>query len=416
MSDLLENFSIEDLLTPTAEQSSSTISLPDLDLSNTDLNFDLSNTDFGFAFSDLPDIPDDLSLPSIDSSVSSYLGSSFDSDTGLFNNSGSSFNSFAPSNIGQFPPQQFMPMYPPEYPTAFGYQPPPGFMLVPAPNYYAQQPMMPMMQPPFQMPTQNPGFTFAPAPDAPTFPSFDLEPEPMSGVFVSTPVRRSRRTAGKKTSYDDTPCPSPAPVKRQRVSRTKKADKPEKIEKPAFELNAPMSVLTAESDLPIKNMLAVSSRSTAVRLGEAQKTGKILRPSNSFVCYRAAYADRIKQWASDDSHQVVSRIAGASWKLEPNDVRKFYIECAELDKTNHLKAFPSYKFNPKVKVVRKKTSRSARSPSPDESDDEPTPRPNKFKKLAPRPSKKDSDDDMASLFDDSPSSSPPKYNLRRPRS
>ncbi|KAG9718828.1 hypothetical protein KCU73_g14973, partial [Aureobasidium melanogenum] len=55
MSDLLENFSIEDLLTPTAEQSSSTISLPDLDL---------SNTDYDFEFSDLPDIPDDLSIPS----------------------------------------------------------------------------------------------------------------------------------------------------------------------------------------------------------------------------------------------------------------------------------------------------------------------------------------------------------------
>ncbi|KAH0339565.1 hypothetical protein KCU81_g7152, partial [Aureobasidium melanogenum] len=397
MSDLLENFSIEDLLTPTAEQSSSTLSLPDLDLSNTDLNF---------AFSDLPDIPDDLSLPSIDSSVSSYFDSSFDSDTGLFNNSGSSFNSFASSNIGQFPPQQFMPMYPPQYPTAFGYQPPPGFMLVPAPNYYAQQPMM---QPPFQMPMQNPGFTFAPAPDAPTFPSFDLEPEPMSGDSVSTPVRRSRRTAGKKTSNDDTPCPSPAPVKRQKVSRPKKADKPEKIEKPAFELKAPMSVLTAESDLPIKNILEFASRSTALRLSEARKNGKIPRPSNSFVCYRSAYADRIKQWASEDNHQGVSRIAGASWKLEPDDVRNFYIECAELDRANHAKAFPSYKFKPK----QKSTSRSARSPSPDESDDEPTPKAKKFKELASRPSKNDSDDEMASLFGDSPSSSPAKYNLRR---
>ncbi|KAG9945075.1 hypothetical protein KCU85_g7535, partial [Aureobasidium melanogenum] len=404
MSDLLENFSIEDLLTPTAEQSSSTISLPDLDL---------SNTDYDFAFSDLPDIPDDLSLPSIDSSVSSYFDSSFNSDTGLFNNSGSSFNSFALSNIGQFPPQQFMPMYPPQYPvptTAFGYQPPPGLMLVPAPNYYPQQPMM---QPPFQMPMQNPGFTFAPAPDAPTFPSFDLDPGPMSGVSVSTPVRRSRRTAGKKTSYDDTPCPSPAPVKRQKVSRPKKADKPEKTERPAFELLAPMSILTAESDLPIKNMLVFASRATAVRLDEAKKTGKIPRSLNSFVCYRSAYADRIKQWASEDNHQGVSRIAGASWKLEPDDVRNFYIQCAELDKANHSKAFPDYKYRPKQNSPSKKTSRSTRSPSPDESDDEPTPKAKKFKKLAPRPSENDSDDEMASLFGDSPSSSPPKYNLRR---
>ncbi|KAH0046311.1 hypothetical protein KCU78_g101, partial [Aureobasidium melanogenum] len=398
MSDLLENFSVEDLLTPTAKQSSSTTSLPDLDI---------PNTDFDFEFSDLPDIPDDLSIPSIDTSVSSYFDSSFNSDTGLFNNSGSSFNSFAPSSMGQFAPQQFMPVYPPQTSvptTAFGYQPPPGFMLVPAPNFSAQQPMMPMTQPPFQMPMQNPSFTFAPAPDAPTFPSFDLEPEPMSGVSVSTPVRRSRRTAGKKTSYDDSPCPSPTPVtpvKRQRVSRPKKTEKPEKIEKPAFELAAPMSVLTADSDLPIKNMLAFASRSAAVRLGEAKQAGKILRCLNSFLCYRAAYASRIKQWASEDSNQGVSRIAGASWKLEPDDVRNFYIQCAEIDRANHLKAFPSYKFDPKKKSASKKTSRSARSPSPDEGDDEPTPKPNKMRKLAPRISKTDADD------------ASPKYNLRR---
>ncbi|KAH0278100.1 hypothetical protein KCU91_g2709, partial [Aureobasidium melanogenum] len=394
MSELLENFSIEDLLTPNAEQSSSTISLPDLDI---------PNTDFDFEFSDLPDIPDDLSIPSIDTSVSSYFDSSFNSDTGLFNNSGSSFNSFASSNIGRLPSQQFMPMYPPQYSiptTAFGYQPPPGFMLVPAPNFYAQQPIMPMVQPPFQMPMQNPGFTFAPAPDAPTFPSFDLEPELMSGVSVSTPVRRCRRTAGKKTSYDDSPCPSPTPVtsvKRQKVSR------PKKTEKPAFELAAPMSALTAASDLPFRNMLAFASRSTAVRLGEAKKAGKILRPLNSFVCYRSAYTDRIKQWASADCSQAVSRIAGASWKLEPDDVRNFYLQCAELDKANHLKAFPSYKYDPKKKPASEKTSRSARSPSPDESDDEPTPKPNKLRKLAPRNSKTDADD----------ASPPSKYNLRR---
>ncbi|KAG9663742.1 hypothetical protein KCU98_g564, partial [Aureobasidium melanogenum] len=399
MSELLENFSIEDLLTPTAEQSSSTIGLPDLDTSNTDLDFE---------FSDLPDIPDDLSIPSIDSSVSSYFDSSFNSDTGLFNNFGSSFNSFASSNMGQFAPQQFMPMYPPQYsiPTpAFGYQPPPGFMLVPAPNFYAQQPMM---QPPFQMPMQNPSFSFAPAPDAPTFPSFDLdEPEPMSGVSVSTPVRRSRRTADKKTTYEDSPCPSPTPVKRQKVSR------PKKVKRPAFELAAPMSVLTAASDLPIKNMLAFASRSTAVRLGEAKKAGKILRYLNSFVCYRAAYADRIKQWASQDNHQEVSRVAGASWKLEPDDVRTFYIQCAEVDKANHLKAFPSYKYDPKKKSASKKTSRSARSPSSDESDDEPTPKPNKLRQLAPCISKNDADDEMSSLFGDSLFPTPPKYNLRR---
>lgn len=364
-------------MTSAPEQSSNTVSLPDLDVSSMDLDFD---------FSDLPDFPDELSTPSIDSSVSSYFDSSFIPETGLFNNSGSSFNSFDSSNMGQFAPQQFMPMY--AFPTsAFGYQPPPGFMLVPAPNFYAQQPMMPMMP----MPMENPAFSFAPAPDAPAFPSFD-EPEPMSDISVSTPTRRSRRTAGKKTTYQDSPSPSPTPVKRQKISR------PKKIQAPAIELAAPMSVLTADSNLPLKNMLSFTSRSVAVRLGEAQKAGKIPRPLNSFVCYRVAYADRIKQWASEDNHQNVSRIAGASWKLEPEIVRKFYIQCAETDKANHLEAFPSYKYNP-----HQRPNKTARSASP-ESDDEPTPKPNKKKQLAPE---SPVDAEMIYVF------TPSKYNLRR---
>lgn len=400
MSELLENFSVEDLITP---KSSSTVSPPELDISSMDLNFD---------FSDLPDFPDNLSTPSIDPSVS-YFDSSYNAGTGLFNDSGSSFNSFASSNTSQSAPQQFMPMYAPQYPlstSAFGYQPPPGFMLVPASSIYAPYPMMPMMmQPPMQMPMQNPSFSFAPPPDAPAFPSFGVgveEPEPMSDITVSTPVKRSRRVAGKKSTCQDSPSASPTPAKRQKVSRSKKVDRP------AFELAAPMSVLTADSDLPIKNMLAVASRSVAVRFSEAKKADKILRSLNSFVCYRTAYADRIKQWASDENHQNVSRIAGASWKLEPEDVRAFYIQCAEVDKANHLKAFPGYKYNPN-QPRSKKTSRSARSTSPESSDDddEPTPEPNKKKQLVPRTPV--DDDRMTSFFGDSPALTLSKYNLRR---
>ncbi|KAK5999370.1 hypothetical protein QM012_005495 [Aureobasidium pullulans] len=393
MSELLENFSVDDLITPIVEQSSSTISLSDLDLSSMDLDFDTPN---------FPDFPDDLSLPSIDSSVSSFFDSAFTPETGLFNTSGSSFNSFAASDMSQFAPPQIMPMYAPQYsfPTsAFGYQPPPGFMLVPVPNFYAQQPLMPMM--PMM---ENYNFSFTPAPDAPTFSSFAVEPEPMLDVSISNPSRRSRRTTGKKTTYqnEDSPSPSTTPVKRQKISRPKKADKPA-----AFELAAPLSVLTAESNLPLKNMLAFASRSAAVRLGETKKAGKISRSLNSFVCYRAAYADRIKEWASADNHQNISIVAGASWKIEPEDVRNFYIQCAGIDKANHIKAFPDYRYHPN------RPEKSARAASPERDDDEPTPRPNKKKQIAPRIPENDVDDEMSSLFGDSPAPTPSKYNLRR---
>lgn len=396
MSELPENFtfeSFEDLMTSIAEQSSTTESIPDLDM---DLDFDIS--DFPADLSDIPTGGINFSTPSIDLSVSSDSDfKNFNSDTGLFD-SGLGFNSFGSSNMNQFAqppmPQQYMPMYAPQYPyPPFGYQPPPGFMLVPAPVFYGQQPTVPMMQPAMQMPIQNPSFSFAPATDAPSLPSLDDfsfdEPEPMSAVSAPTPIRKSRRTAGKKSTYKDHSTP---------VAKCQKAPR-SKSERPAFELNAPLSALTDGSDIPLKDMLAVATRSVAVRHAEAQKAGKTLRSLNSFVCYRSAYAERIKNWAAKDCYQNVSIIAGASWKLEPESVKEFYVNCAGVDKVNHLKAFPDYKYNPKQPSL---------SASPDTDDDEPTPRPQKRRQLTPTIS-----DDY--MFDASPAPTLSKYNLRRRR-
>lgn len=427
MSELLENLSLEDLVTPTVEQESTTFSLPDLDLSlDKDLDFDM--TDFPADLSsDIPDIG--FSTPSVDLSVSSDSDLNFDSnfnidpnfDTDLdLSNSGLGFNSFDSNNTNQFaaPPPMMTPMYAPQYPS-FGYQPPPGYMLVPV--IYGQQPMMPimpMMQPPMQMPIQTPSFSFAPTPDAPVFPSFDDlssfdnfssfddlsssfdEPEPMSAVSAPTstptptPSRTSRRIAGQKTTYKDPSTPT-VPTKRQKASRPKP-------ERPTFELAAPISVLTDGSDIPIKDMLAFVNRSAAVRRDEAAKAGKVSRSLNSFVCYRAGYADRIKQWAGKDNHQNVSIIAGSSWKIEPDNIRSFYINCAEIDKFHHIEAFPDYKYAP--------TKKPARSDSPDiDDDDEPTPRPNKRRHITPL----FSDDEDDHIFVSSAAPTPSKYNLRR---
>jgi hypothetical protein len=392
MSELLENFSIEDLMTPTAEQGSSTVGLSGLDMS---LDLDM---DFPVDLSDIPTGGIDFSTPSVDFSVSTDSDFSFNSDSGLFN-SDLGFNSFGSfDQFAQPPmmPQQFMPLYAPQIPyPSFGYQAPPGFMLVPAPApvFYGQQPMM---QLPMQMPMQNPSFSFTPS-DAPVFPSFDEssipsfndvfpsfnEPEPMSAISAPSPTdqsRRSRRTARKETS--------PAtPAKRQKSSRSKAADKI------TYELAAPISVLIAESDVPLKDMLAFANRSVAIRQAEANKSGKIKipRPSNSFVMYRSAYADRVMKWASKNNHQNVSVITGSSWQIESETVRRFYMNCADIDKANHLKAFPGWKYNPKRPVI------------PESDDDEPTPRPNKKRYLTPQ-----EDIEMVS-----PVPTPGKYNHRR---
>jgi hypothetical protein len=383
MSELLENFSIEDLMTPTVEQGSMTVSLSNLDLSlDRDLNMDLDMSDFPVDLSDVSTDGFDFSATPVDFSLT---GSDFvfNSDSGSFKSLG--FNSFGSANQFAQPhmmSQQFMPMYAPQYPyPSFGC--PPGFMLVSAPPvFYGQQPMMPvmpMMQPSMQMPVQNPIFSFTPAPDAPVYPNFNFDEAKLMSAISSVddiPATTSIFDIPVTTSEFDVPASTPvkksrktretaaAPAKRQKVARSKTA------EKPTYELAAPISVLTADSDIPLRDMLAFANRSVAVRHAEAEKkSGKIPRPSNSFVCYRSAYADRVMQWGSKNCHQNVSRITGSSWRIESEDVRRFYMNVAEIDRANHLLAFPGYKYNPQKK------------PSPESEDDDmfsPAPTPSKY--------------------------------------
>ena len=74
---------------------------------------------------------------------------------------------------------------------------------------------------------------------------------------------------------------------------------------------------------------------------------KMPRPVNVFLLYRRAVSERAKKYAGVTNHQVVSKIAGASWKNESEEVKKMFNQYAELEKEYHDKAFPDYKFNPK---------------------------------------------------------------------
>lgn len=68
---------------------------------------------------------------------------------------------------------------------------------------------------------------------------------------------------------------------------------------------------------------------------------------NSFMLYRTAYKERIKKWGQQgDNNQLISKVAGLSWPLEPQQTKDFYAECALVERDNHAKAFPNYKFAP----------------------------------------------------------------------
>lgn len=116
-------------------------------------------------------------------------------------------------------------------------------------------------------------------------------------------------------------------------------------------LTSPLSELTKHlTHIPIQDMEDWVHRPIEVRRHQVFKMGdKVARPMNSFLLYRSAYADRTKEWISKNNHQVVSQLAGKSWKLETVHIRKKYERLATVERNNHAKAHPGYKFAPKVK-------------------------------------------------------------------
>ena len=107
-------------------------------------------------------------------------------------------------------------------------------------------------------------------------------------------------------------------------------------------------------------MEAWVKRPDEVRRNEVvQKNGKIARPMNSFMLYRSAYAERTKQWCSQNNHQVVSRVSGQSWPLEPPEIRERYEYLSIVERDNHQKAHPEYKFAPNKNQSQPKRKKAA---------------------------------------------------------
>lgn len=88
---------------------------------------------------------------------------------------------------------------------------------------------------------------------------------------------------------------------------------------------------------------------------------------NSFMMYRSAYAERTKMWCLQNNHQVVSSVSGESWPMEPPEIRELYIEYARIERDNHAKAHPDYKFSP---AKNEASGRKKRSENDKEDDEE----------------------------------------------
>jgi hypothetical protein len=124
-------------------------------------------------------------------------------------------------------------------------------------------------------------------------------------------------------------------------------------------------------NIPVKDMDAWVNRSAEVRQMEVEKRkGKITRPMNSFMLYRSAYADRTKVWCLQNNHQVVSSVSGESWPKEPKEIRDLYTDYARIERDNHQKAHPGYKFSPsKAGTVNRKRRDTSEEEEPSDLDD-----------------------------------------------
>ncbi|KAJ5564830.1 hypothetical protein N7513_001072 [Penicillium frequentans] len=109
----------------------------------------------------------------------------------------------------------------------------------------------------------------------------------------------------------------------------------------------PMSVTAAHLvHIPIRDMHAYAHRSAEERLEEVETKNKISRPMNAFMMYRSAYAERAKVLINQRNYQVVNSAIADSWAVETEEVKNHYRDMANIEKDNHQRTFPQYKFKP----------------------------------------------------------------------
>ncbi|KAJ5815022.1 hypothetical protein N7474_006799 [Penicillium riverlandense] len=189
----------------------------------------------------------------------------------------------------------------------------------------------------------------------------------------SSPARRRAPTPKAKLSR------SP---KARRARERREADTPEtsvdSSSSKELYIPLPLSELTKHmTDVPVKDIEGFVNRSFEERWEEVKQKGRITRPMNSFMLYRSAYTDRIKRYLNQTNNQAVSRACGLGWKLEPKYIREKYERYACIERDEHARAHPDYKFSPskdcKAPPARKRQSADEAINTPSSTCDPATP-------------------------------------------
>ncbi|CAK4032362.1 Hypothetical predicted protein [Lecanosticta acicola] len=156
-----------------------------------------------------------------------------------------------------------------------------------------------------------------------------------------------RTRSGRSTRRTD----SPLGTNKSRVSKSpaprSKREKKSKLDRSKTpKLTAPLSVLTKDMSIPLRDIEAYVNRPVEERIKEMEDKKYVTRPMNSFMLYRSAYKDRTKQWCSQNNHQIISSVTGESWPMEPDEVRNRFDDWAKTERQHHQEAHPTYKFSP----------------------------------------------------------------------
>ena len=133
----------------------------------------------------------------------------------------------------------------------------------------------------------------------------------------------------------------------EKSSARKKKDR--KTPKKMIEIDRAISEITKDSVIEVCDIEAWVHRPLEVRQAEIEagkQPGKIKRPMNAFMLYRKAYQNRAKDHWKHHNHQIISQVCGDSWNLESELIRNQFNEWAKIERDNHQRAHPGYKFTP----------------------------------------------------------------------
>lgn len=137
---------------------------------------------------------------------------------------------------------------------------------------------------------------------------------------------------------------------KSRVQKPKRKKGRDKADKDKVILEKPLSEMGEEWKQSMIEIEAYINRPAEARTNEInsdrKQPGRVKRPMNSFMLYRKAFQNHTKAYCEHNNHQVVSKVCGASWDMEPEHIRKQFADWAKLERANHQKAHPGYKFAP----------------------------------------------------------------------